>query len=129
MPKLLSRSKHKEFELNSALQIRNQKERRVENARKLGHCKNFVGLRKFRNLQNFTGCENLQSAEFSRLQNFATSQPAKIRSVANLPPLRIVHFSTLLTVPTARLTFSFFVHFLVFFLLSLCNSVWIFSFW
>ena len=35
MPKLLSRSKHEEFELNSALHIRDQKERRVENARKV----------------------------------------------------------------------------------------------
>ena len=33
MPKLLSRSKHGEFESNSALQIRDQKERRVENAK------------------------------------------------------------------------------------------------
>ena len=35
MPKLLSRSKYKEFESNSALLIRNQKERRAENARKI----------------------------------------------------------------------------------------------
>ena len=35
MPKLLSRSKHEDFESNSALQIRDQKERRSENARKL----------------------------------------------------------------------------------------------
>ena len=66
MPKLLSRSKHEELESNSALQIRNQKERRVENARKLGHCRNFAGLRNCR-----------------------------ISQVAKLPPLRTVHFSTL----------------------------------
>ena len=35
MPKLLSRCKHKKFESNLALQIRDQKERRAENARKL----------------------------------------------------------------------------------------------
>ena len=35
MPNLLNRSKHEEFESNSALQIRNQKERRVEEARKM----------------------------------------------------------------------------------------------
>ena len=35
MPKLLSQSKHEEFESNSALQIRNQKERRAENERKM----------------------------------------------------------------------------------------------
>ena len=35
MPKLLSQSTHEEFESNSALQIRDQKERRVENAKKL----------------------------------------------------------------------------------------------
>ena len=35
MPKLLSQSKHEEFESNSALQIRDQKERRAENSKKL----------------------------------------------------------------------------------------------
>ena len=35
VPKLLSRSKHEEFESNSALQIRDQKERKAENARKV----------------------------------------------------------------------------------------------
>ena len=35
MPKLLSRSKHEEFESNSALQIRDEKERRAENAKNL----------------------------------------------------------------------------------------------
>ena len=41
MPKLLSRSKHEEFESNSALQIRDQKERREENTRKLEHLRNW----------------------------------------------------------------------------------------
>ena len=35
MPKLLSQSKHEEFEPNSALQIKDQKERREKNAKKL----------------------------------------------------------------------------------------------
>ena len=35
MPKLLSQSKHEEFESNSALQIRNQKKRRAKNDKKL----------------------------------------------------------------------------------------------
>ena len=89
MQKLLSRSKHEEFESNSALQIKNQKERIAENARILGHCMNFAGLQ-------------------------TILQPAKIRSVAKLPPLCIVHFSALLTVPGARLTFSFFFSFFCF---------------
>ena len=55
MPKFLSQSKHKEFELNSALQIRNQKERRAENAWKLEPAGNLARLRNFRNLQNFVG--------------------------------------------------------------------------
>ena len=43
MPKLLSRSKHKEFMSNSALQIRDRKERRAENTKKMEHIKNFAG--------------------------------------------------------------------------------------
>ena len=35
MSKLLSQSKHEEFESNSALQIRDQKERGAKNAKKL----------------------------------------------------------------------------------------------
>ena len=35
IPKLLSQSKQEEFDSNSALQIRDQKERRAENANKL----------------------------------------------------------------------------------------------
>ena len=52
MPKLLSRSKHEEFESNSALQIRDQKERREENKKKMEHSKNFAGLRNFARLRN-----------------------------------------------------------------------------
>ena len=45
MPNLLSRSKHEEFELNSALQIRNQKERRAEEARKMKPAKIAQGAK------------------------------------------------------------------------------------
>ena len=41
MPKLLSQSMHEEFESNSAFQIRDQKERREENTRKLKHLRNW----------------------------------------------------------------------------------------
>ena len=41
MSKLLSRSKHEEFESNSALQIGDQKERKEENTRKLEHLRNW----------------------------------------------------------------------------------------
>ena len=61
MPKLLSRSKHEKFESNSALQIRDQKERRAENARKLKL--QFDKLQKFGNLLNFAGCEFSQPAD------------------------------------------------------------------
>ena len=53
MPKLLSRSKHEEFESNSALQIRNQKERRLENARKLEPVGNLASY------EIFAACENV----------------------------------------------------------------------
>ena len=49
MPNLLNRSKHEEFEWNSALQIKNQKERRVE---KDGKWSSFA-----------EGCENSHRAK------------------------------------------------------------------
>ena len=61
MPKLLSRSKYEEFELNSALQIINQKERRVENARKL----ELAG--------NLASCEILQLVKFRKLRNLLSA--------------------------------------------------------
>ena len=71
MQKLSSRSKHEEFESNSALQIRDQKERRAENARKKEQkveekekrC-NFTGLRKF------AGCTVHSAALFMSLALF-----------------------------------------------------------
>ena len=74
MPKLLSQSKHEEFESNSALQIRNKKERRAENARKLGHCRNFAGLR------NFATCRILQVAKIRNMRTWEISQDAKFPS-------------------------------------------------
>ena len=56
MPKLLSQSKHEEFESNSALQIKDQKERRVENAKKLELQENFRSLRNFRRF-HCSSCE------------------------------------------------------------------------
>ena len=58
MPKLLSQSKHEEFESNSALQIRDRKERRAENAKKLERQEKFSQPAKFSQvalfiLQNF----------------------------------------------------------------------------
>ena len=111
MPKLLSRSKHKEFELNSALQIRNQKERRAENAWKLELAGNLVGLRNFRNLQNFAGCE--------------FSQPAN----AKFLPATTVHPAIVFMSPALFTILLFdvltpFCHFLVFFLFCPhCNSI------
>ena len=80
MPKLLSRSKHEESELNSVLQIRNQRkeEQKVEEK---GKQLKFGRIAKFCNMRNFAGCE--------------FSQPA----------LQFGHFSPYDTVPTAHLTF------------------------
>ena len=58
MPNLSSQSKHEEFKLNSALQIRNQKERRVEEARKMKQCRIFWQAVKFRTLQKFHRVRN-----------------------------------------------------------------------
>ena len=80
MPKLSSRSKHEEFESNSVLHIRDQKERRAENARKeeqkveekreaVEFCRivKFSQPAEFRSLRNFAGCEFSQLANFRRL--------------------------------------------------------------
>ena len=58
MPKLLSRSKHEELELNLSSQIRSQKERRAK-SEKMEHCRNFAGLR---------------NLEFCRIAKFRISQ-------------------------------------------------------
>ena len=74
MPNLLGRSKHEEFESNSALQIRDQKERRAENAKKLElqeiwQAAKFSQPAKIRGLRNFATCEFLQVALFI-MRNF-----------------------------------------------------------
>ena len=76
MPKLLSRFKHEELESNSALQIRDQKERRAENARKEEHKVeekgkqwNVVGLRKFRNQRIFAGCTVHPACHYSHFSH------------------------------------------------------------
>ena len=50
MPKLMSQSKHEEFESNSALWIRDQKERRAENAKKLELQEKFRSMGNFHRL-------------------------------------------------------------------------------
>ena len=64
MPNLLSRSKHEEFESNSALQIRNQKERRAKEIKKMK-------CRKFWQAANIS-----QPSKFSQDAKF--SHPAKV---------------------------------------------------
>ena len=84
MPKLLSQSKHEEFEPNSALHIRDQNERRAENAKKL-------------ELQ-----EIWQGSKFSQPALFIMLKfhPAHYSCL-----MHTVHFSQ--TVPVARLKFFF----------------------
>ena len=97
MPKLLSRSKHEKFESNSALQIRDQKERRAENAREL-------------------------KLQFRRLRNFAT---CKFSQVAKLQPDDTVHSSTVHPVALILLHFTHLLFLLQFFVSSYfnpCNS-------
>ena len=73
MPKLLSQSKHEEFKPNSALQIRDQKERRAENAKKLELQEIWQGVKFSQDEREiFAGC---------------TVHPAKI---SFMPPLFIM---------------------------------------
>ena len=53
MPNLLNRSKHEELESNSALQIRNQKEMRVEKVENQAFCRRVRKLRNFRTVRTF----------------------------------------------------------------------------
>ena len=104
MQKLLSRSKHEEFESNLALQIKDQKERRAENTRKLEHRRNFAGLRKFR-----------KPAKFCRLRKFAAS--CEIASCQSL--FTLLHYSPFLLFEALTIC-----SLLVFFLFCpQCNSV------
>ena len=105
MPKLLSQSKHEEFEPNSALQIIDHKERRAEKAKKL-------------ELQ-----EILQGTKFSEPVKFSQAEMFILR---NFHP---VHYSCLLhtahfshIIPAARLMFCHFVHLFDFFPFCPCNS-------
>ena len=114
MPKLLSRSKHKEFESNSALQIRDQKERRAENTKKMEHNKNFAGLRNFRNLQNFAGCE-IASARYC-------SSCSTVHSSYTVDFLRLLPFCyNFLFLPILSLVIDF-GFFFFFFVISLVLS-------
>ena len=97
MPKLLSQSKHEEFESNSALQIRDKKERRVENAKKLNLQEKFRSLRNFRRL-------HCSSCEISILQHCSP----------------FFYYSPFLLFDTVTFLLQFFVssHFIP------CNSSW-----
>ena len=109
MPKLLSRSKHEEFELNLALQIRNRKERRAENAWKLEPAGNLAGLR------NFTGCKISQLVNFRKLRNFFHAATVHLAALFMSPALFTILLFVVLTP---------FCHFLVFFLFCPhCNSI------
>ena len=77
MPKLLSQSKHEEFESNSALQIRDQKERRAENAKKLE-------LHEIWQAEKF-----LQHVKFSQVARFI---------LRNLLSARTIHPAALFTI-------------------------------
>ena len=105
----MSRSKHKEFESNSALQIRDQKERRVENTKEMEYGKNFAGLRK----------EFLHPANFCILQIFASCEisqhPAKLLPLPLVIALATVHPALFL--PAARFCFLFSFWFSSYFLL------------
>ena len=75
MPRLSSRSKHVEFESNSALQIGNQKERRVEKAEKSSNfaegCKNFAQCEFSHWCEIFALVRNFRiGAKFSHSANF-----------------------------------------------------------
>ena len=61
MLNLLSRSKYEEFESNSALQIRNQKEKRAEEARKMKQWRRFWAGSEY-----FARCEISHPAKFSQ---------------------------------------------------------------
>ena len=70
MPRLSSRSKHVEFGSNSALQIRNQKERRAEEAGKSSSEISQKGV-KILHLRNSHSTKFLHSAKmFALLTNF-----------------------------------------------------------
>ena len=90
MPKLLSQSKHKEFESNLTLQIRNQKERGAENKikwriEKFYKIAKFSKLAKFSRLRNFATCElrNFATYEFSQVALFI--MPATVHISATVP--------------------------------------------
>ena len=127
MPKLLSRSGHEEFKSNSTLQIKDQKERRAENTKKMEHSKHFVGLRNFRNLQNFAGCEISQPAKFRRLRNFTTceiSNNSEICSLATVHPVVTVHHFSTVHFPTPCCFLTFLLQFFVSSSFIPCNSFW-----
>ena len=75
MPKLLSRSKHEEFESNSALQNTDQKERRAENTKKMelvkfGSCEHCSSYSTIHSSHHCSSCPFLPAAHFCFLFSF-----------------------------------------------------------
>ena len=85
MPKLLSQSKHEEFEPNSALQIRDYKERIVENAKKLELQENLAGH------EIFTGC-TVHPAKFSSYALFMPPAHCSLLTHCSCCPFEVLIF-------------------------------------
>ena len=86
MPKLLSRSKHEELESNSELQIRDQKERGAENARKEEQKmqgKRSIKLKKKGSSGILPDCENFATCRMSQVALFIL--PATIHISVTVP--------------------------------------------
>ena len=64
MPKLLSRSKHEEFESNSAFHIRDQKEKRAENTKKMEPTK-------FGSCEHCSSCNTIHNSAIVHLLFYA----------------------------------------------------------
>ena len=73
MPNLLSRSKHEEFKSNSALQIKDQKERRAKSEEKNGALQNLVLAALFPAPASYEHCScSPLFSSISRIVVFAT---------------------------------------------------------
>ena len=94
MQNLLNRSKPEEFESNSALQIRNQKERKAEKAGKSSSfvegCKNFT-LAKFAQCEFFTRCEIPHSMKFLHCAKFSHSAKIILHFISHNAKM-LLHF-------------------------------------
>ena len=78
MPKLLSRSKQEEFLVELSIAYQKPEGKKSRKCMEIGAIGNLAGLRNFRNLQNFVGCE--------------FSQPTKLPHVATVH--QFCHYSS-----------------------------------